>query len=125
MVDRPNAAKQDDAKFATGIVRNVLTEVLPYLNIYMTEELSEKEIAELEERQMAITNQYGKPQGEQGEQTEDEIESSEEDPNEGNPPWMSYEKDPATGYLIDPETNELLDPDTGWPVDTDYPALTE
>lgn len=33
VVDRVNASPQDDAKFATGIVRNVLTEVLPYLNI--------------------------------------------------------------------------------------------
>ncbi len=58
VVDRANAAEQDDAKFATGIVRNVLTEVLPYLDIYMTEELSEAEVRELEERQLAITNQY-------------------------------------------------------------------
>ncbi|MBQ1290727.1 MAG: hypothetical protein IIY28_05180, partial [Lachnospiraceae bacterium] len=39
---------QDDAKYATGIVRNVLTEVLPYLNIPMTEQLSEKETEELQ-----------------------------------------------------------------------------
>ncbi len=37
VVDRPNAARQDDAKFATYIVRDVLAEVLPYLNIYPTE----------------------------------------------------------------------------------------
>lgn len=58
VVDRANASPQDDAKFATGIVRNVLTEVLPYLNIFMTEELSEKEIQELAEKQIEITNQY-------------------------------------------------------------------
>ena len=49
VVDRPNAVLQDDAKFATGIVRNVLTEILPYLGFPMTEPLSEKEMAELEE----------------------------------------------------------------------------
>ena len=58
VVDRANAIPQDDAKYATGIVRNVLTEVLPYLNIFMTEELSEKEIAELEAKQLAITTMY-------------------------------------------------------------------
>ncbi len=63
VVDRPNVEEQDDAKFATGIVRNVLTEVLPYLQIFMTEELSEEEIAELAERELAITNMYnGAPQ---------------------------------------------------------------
>ena len=55
VVDRPNRYGQDDAKFATRIVRNILTEVLPYLHIYMTEELSEKEIQELEEKQLQDT----------------------------------------------------------------------
>ena len=54
VVDRPNVQYQDDAKFATRIVRNVLTEVLPYLNIFMTEELSEKEREELEALKIQI-----------------------------------------------------------------------
>ena len=58
VVDRANAEDQDDAKFATGIVRNVLTEVLPYLNIFMTEELSETEQQELADREQEITNMY-------------------------------------------------------------------
>lgn len=61
VVDRPNVEKQDDAKFATGIVRNVLTEVLPYLQIFMTEELSETEGTELEEREQEMLNQYMQP----------------------------------------------------------------
>ena len=58
VVDRGNGDSLGNAKLATGIVRNVLTEVLPYLNIYMTEELSEAEVKELEEKQIAITNMY-------------------------------------------------------------------
>ena len=58
VVDRPNAEDQDDAKFATRIVRDVLTEVLPYLNIFMTEELSEKEQQELADRKAELTNMY-------------------------------------------------------------------
>ena len=54
VVDRPNAVFQDDAKHATRIVRSVLTEVLPYLNIYMTEELSEEEMTELENLNISI-----------------------------------------------------------------------
>ena len=48
VVDRPNVQYQDDAKYATRIVRNILTEVLPYMGIFMTEELTEEEMAELE-----------------------------------------------------------------------------
>ena len=54
VVDRPNVQYQDDAKFATGIVISVLTEVLPYLNIFMTEELSDDERAELEALELSI-----------------------------------------------------------------------
>ncbi|WP_408071642.1 peptidoglycan D,D-transpeptidase FtsI family protein [Butyrivibrio sp. JL13D10] len=49
VVDRPNAVDQADAKFATRVVRKVLTEALPYLNIPMTEPVSEEEQAELDE----------------------------------------------------------------------------
>ena len=40
-------------------MRNVLTEVLPYLNIYMTEELSDKEREELEEQTSAVYPRAG------------------------------------------------------------------
>lgn len=120
VVDRPNVAIQDDAKYATGIVRNILTEVLPYLNIYMTEPLSEKEIAELEERQLQNTLLYGKHEDE-------EQETEEEAPTEAititEPKWMSYPIDPGTGYRIDPDTGAKLDPDTGDPIDGNHEAL--
>lgn len=113
VVDRPNAARQDDAKFATRIVRNVLTEVLPYLNIYMTEELSESEMQELES--LKLENTYGKVdetlEQEAAEGLEAEGEKGVTDYPE--PEWKSYQKDPATGYLKDPVTGALLDPDTG------------
>ena len=54
VVDRANAEKQDNARFATIIARNVLTEVLPYLNIFMTEELSEAEVQELAENSLKL-----------------------------------------------------------------------
>ncbi len=122
VVDRPNAAKQDDAKFATRIVRNILTEVLPYLNIYMTEELSETEIAELEA--LKLENTYGRD-----DTLEQEAADQVEDSNTGDTtttteaPFKRYEVDIATGYLIDPETGELLDPDTGEPVFGSIPSI--
>ncbi len=61
VVDRPNVEKgekQADAKFATGIVRSILTEVLPYMNIYMTEELTDEERAELKELGLKDTTGY-------------------------------------------------------------------
>ena len=137
VVDRPNARFQDDAKFATGIVRNVLSEVLPYLNIYMTEELSEEERQELEARQIEILEHYaqeseatnaGLEEGTEGEnpdlteesETEGEaLQEPAEAPGEDletihvEQLWKSFPKDPETGYLVDPDTGDLIDPDTG------------
>lgn len=95
VVDRPNASNQADAKYATGIVRNVLTEVLPYLNIYMTEELSEKEQQELEERQREERNKI----------------------------WYTFPIDPETGYAVDPNTGEFVDPETGDKIGGDDPFM--
>ncbi len=58
VVDRPNVEDQDDAKFATKLVRSILTEALPYLGIFMTEEVSEEEQAELDALHLENTNYY-------------------------------------------------------------------
>lgn len=58
VVDRPNAANQDDAKYATKLVRSILTEALPYLGIFMTEEVTEKEQEELDALHLENTNYY-------------------------------------------------------------------
>ncbi|MCR5403995.1 MAG: penicillin-binding protein 2 [Butyrivibrio sp.] len=122
VVDRCNYVMQDDAKFATRIVRAVLTEALPYLNYPMTEELSDKEKAELEElRAQMVTSQTapGEEAAAEGESTESSEEASEEASDapvaEEKPSiWESFEVDKATGYYIDPNTGGLIDPDSGY-----------
>lgn len=124
VVDRANAAEQDDAKFATGIVRNVLTEVLPYLDIYMTEELSEAEVRELEERQLAITNQYTQtPEEEDLDNMQPQEPSSTQTPVSARPAWMDLPTDPATGHRLDPATGEHYDPNTGDPIGGSWQPL--
>jgi len=119
VVDRPNVEKQGSStKLATTLVRSILTDVLPYLNIYMTEELSESERKELEELQKEITNKYTQtPEGDALDQMK------EDDTPEGNgggtttPPWMNYPIDPATGYRVEPETGRKYDAQTGLPIE--------
>lgn len=117
VVDRPNAAHQGDAKYATGIVRNILTEALPYLNIFMTEELSDTEVKELEDLQLEITTQYTqKPEDDSlAEDTEDESKFLNPDGTE--PGWMSFPIDPVTGYRVDPETGDKYDAEAGFLVE--------
>ena len=134
VVDRPNAFPQDDAKYATRIVRKILTEELPYLNIFMTEELTDAEREELEALQIELKTpqqpdeevQYdeeGNPVtsegGEDGDEEdgagdgapEDEEENSEDDA--AREIWKTYPLDPETGYLKDPATGYLYDPESG------------
>ncbi len=123
VVDRPNVKRQGDAKYATGIVRNILTELLPYLNIFMTEPLSEKEVQELEALNLEITTQY--TQRPEEEPTEDGEEP--EIPQEGGnqPAWRSFPVDSATGYRIDPATGFKYDAQEGFLVEGDIDALGE
>ncbi len=134
VVDRPNIQYQDNARQATGIVRNVLTEVLPYLNIYMTEELSDEEREELEALQIQIrmaddvedepeTDEEGNPvdpanpEGSGGDGGEGTGEDTPEEEQKVNDTWKSFPVDPESGYLKDPATGYLYDSETGTRVD--------
>lgn len=75
VVDRPNEARQDDSKYATRLVRDILTEVLPYLNIFMTVEVTPEEQKELDALHLENTYYYTKPQ---------EGDGSGDDPQTGN-----------------------------------------
>lgn len=121
VVDRPNTSNQDDAKFATRIVRNILTETLPYLNIYMTEELSESEQAELSELNISVkkANVIEEDTPEDEEEPEPEVnEDGTIDANGGDTtsstPVSEEEMQsdnvdtaPLTGTLLNPENTVI------------------
>lgn len=118
VVDRPNVEKQGDAKYATRIVRSILMEVLPYLNIFMTEEVTPTEQAELDALKLENTYYYTPPQedGSQEDNDPDENGAGEEGATT-NAPWRNFPIDPATGYHRDPDTGTLYDPQTGLAMD--------
>lgn len=131
VVDRPNAIPQGDAKYATRIVRSILTEVLPYMGIFMTEELSDEERAELAALQLEITtapvSEKESTEGEEG--TGEEGSTGKEGTGEGaegsgepekEEVWKSFPIDPATGYAVDPNTGAYVDPVTGAVLDESY-----
>lgn len=127
VVDRPNVQYQDDAKFATRIVRNILTEVLPYMGIFMTEELSDAEKAELEALQLEImtppvTEENGtegdNPDGEDANKSGENGAEGEEGAGENTEKdhveiWKTFPIDRETGYAVDPNNGNLVDPVTG------------
>jgi len=129
VIDRPNIPDQSTGtKQATAITRDILTEILPYMGIFMTEDLSEKELAELEQKKLEDTRRYAQTVsggdvqdggGQEGDNGQDGTTTP------ARPPWMDFERDPATGYLKDPETGQLIDPETGDAIGGDYGAIQE
>ena len=118
VVDRPNAVFQDDAKFATRIVRNILTEVLPYMNIYMTEDLSDKEKEELDSLESTITS--ANTEEEESEMTNEDGLKVNEDGTidaQGGDVTSSTEVTPeemeSDDVLTAPLTGTVLDTSTG------------
>jgi len=113
VVDRPNVEDQPHSDFAQEIAKNVLTEILPYLQIFRTQEISEEEEQKL--RDLGIISggrQEEQPEeGESGEPGEDEKE------DEGTSDLPEPTVDPSTGNVIDPNTGEQLDPNDYTPID--------
>lgn len=135
VVDRPNVQYQDDAKFATRIVRGILTEVLPYMGIFMTEELSDSEREELGALQIEIrTAPAAEEEAEEGGDTTEEGTGEEngedtgtegEEETEKEEVWKSFPIDPATGYAVDPNTGDMVDPVTGAVIGGSYDENAE
>ena len=147
VVDEPNTGNQAVSKYAAVLCKDILTEVLPYMGIFQTEELTEKEVEELAEKQQEFSK--GSAGEEEGVEVEGEIivdnegngedrETSQQETQpqadggsaitfvdeNGNPvnneEDMTDRKvqiDPETGYAIDPTTGIFLDPETGAPIE--------
>lgn len=143
VLNRPNAANQDlETRKAVVMSKNILTEVLPYLNIFMTEPLTEEQQAELEALQVEIhqsliANVPQTQEGSEGAEGEngDNPDGTEGDGSSGEPQEGgdgsgtngegggnadTPEGQPAAdnpyvnedGQVIDPATGAVIDEDT-------------
>ncbi|MCR5222150.1 MAG: cell division protein FtsI [Lachnospiraceae bacterium] len=133
VIDEPNAKEQASAKFATVLTRDILTEVLPYLNVFQTEELSEEEATELAEKQLLFSNgstleeetEEETPEAEENAEGEAAENADTEEENKEEETERKIQFDPETGYAIDPTTGDLLDPETGRPIDSNVSDLAD
>lgn len=122
VIDRPNAASQDLAtRRACLLCRSILTDVLPYMHIFMTEELSEEEEREMQERgnRLSTLSANTADGGTASENGASEEPISDDPSDDDGHRGVSVTIDPATGYAIDPLNGEYLDPETGAPIDPD------
>lgn len=73
VIDRPNVPEQNDASYATILTRQILNEILPYLNIPMTEEMSDSEREELHNLELSIFTNREKELESEGDTSENDI----------------------------------------------------
>lgn len=126
VIDRPNAASQDQAtRRACLLCRSILTDVLPYMHIFMTEELSEEEERELEERGNYLSTLSANVIDDGTVSGNDAAGDATPDDHTDNdaPEGITIKIDPETGYAIDPLNGEFLDPVTGVPINPDSSIL--
>ncbi len=110
VIDSPNVDSQPHSSFAQDIAKNIFTEVLPYMQVFRTEEITPEDEEHLKE--LGILNGGNILDQLTGDDTEKEDQSEDEEPK-----TPEVTMDPATGYAIDPTTGELLNPSTYEPVD--------
>ncbi len=124
VIDRPNVHDQAHATYATGIVRNILTEVLPYLHIAKTEEMTIAEQEEIDNLLGTIVQgDASEKEGENGDSTSDDASkdtTGEGGQEDGNPGDGDGEDSKKPSYIVDPETGELVDPVSGAKAEMDY-----
>jgi stage V sporulation protein D (sporulation-specific penicillin-binding protein) len=106
VIDKPNVADQPHAYYATGVVKNILTEVLPYMHISKTVEMT---ISEQEEVDAVLGNIV---QSDVEEEEGDEGDDADDTANSGGNSTDSQESGSAF-YVVDPVTGELKNPTTG------------
>ena len=129
VVDEPNAEGQGQAHatFATGIVKNILSEVLPYMHIGMTEEMTIAEQAEVD-AMLANSIQTPSTTTEDGAASGDDTATGDDTTTgdnaaAGDDTAQSPDGQDNAGsstYVVDPDTGELIDPATGQPAEMDY-----
>lgn len=97
VVDEPNVDYQADSKYAQYIYKGVMTEILPYLNIFPDEAIEEKENAGMaylenyiaekaeENRKLAAEKENPPSEGEDAKEEDEDVTEAEGDQGENSP----------------------------------------
>lgn len=112
VIDDPNVADKAHASYATAIVKNILTEVLPYLHIGMTEELTIGEQAEID---AALSGALQNTDDETSDENNADADSIDNTDNADTTTDNENSENVQQGatYVVDPQTGELIDKITG------------
>lgn len=128
VIDRPNIEPQSQSKYATTLAKDIMTEVLPYMNIFPDQEYTQEELAAMNEQneanQAGGTSENGEANNtENGNNTESGEEnqnnnsqntgenSGDNQENAGENSGDNQENAGNQDPYYDPETGDNLDPE--------------
>ena len=135
VIDHPNHPDQSNStRLATLLCKDIMTEVLPYMNIFPTVALTDEEREELSDAEAsffigsdAVSGNAVSENAVSGNSVSGNSVSGNGAAGDGNnggmvpadeiytPNVIQY--DPGTGFPLDPNTGEVLDPETLMPID--------
>ena len=125
VIDHPNHEDQSNStRLATTLCKDIMTEVLPYLNIFPTVELTDEEREELSDAEAGFFIGSDAVSGNavsENTVSQNAVSANSVSGNEAGegtsytPNVIQY--DPGTGFPLDPNTGEILDPKTLLPID--------
>ena len=131
VIDRPNIQPQSQSKYATTLAKDIMTEVLPYMNIFPDQEYTKEELEAMNEQKQENQGQNGTENGnntengtnsansensENGENAENAENAEGGESNTNNNP-QTTENDTQNNTegsqdpYYDPETGDNLDPE--------------
>lgn len=125
VIDRPNIEPQSQSKYATTLAKEIMTEVLPYLNIFPDQEITAEEQAAMNaenangdtanangngEAANQENGEAGSQNGEAGSENSENAEANGNQKNNGESQENTGENAGEQDPYYDPETGDNLDP---------------
>lgn len=118
VIDRPNIYPQSQSKYATTLAKDIMTEVLPYMNIFPDQEYTQEELDAMNEEHNGENGTEGTTEnGEEGNSEDGEANVDSENNGDNSPQNEGEEnagednEEEQQDSYYDPETGDNLDPE--------------
>ncbi len=124
VIDRPNIYPQSQSKYATTLAKDIMTEVLPYMNIFPDQEYTQEELDAMNEEHNGENGTEGTTEnGEEGNSEDGEANADSENNGDNSPQNEGEESTGEDNEEEQQEQDSYYDPETGDNLDPEYTTI--
>ncbi len=124
VIDRPNIYPQSQSKYATTLAKDIMTEVLPYMNIFPDQEYTQEELDAMNEEHNGENGTEDTTEnGEEGNSEDGEANADSENNGDNSPQNEGEESTGEDNEEEQPEQDSYYDPETGDNLDPEYTTI--